>query len=264
MHSDEASAGTDGRCGALLALFAHPDDEFAIFPWLQAAIRGGRPVVAVWLTDGGWGGQDIQVRQDETIAALKRFGVGSEGMHFLGARHGAPDGRLHECLDRVLEPLWQIARQAGVSEVMAPAWEGGHQDHDAAHLAAVWLLRRLPADGWEFSLYNGWKRPGPLFSVLSLIPRPADDVQHLPASLAQRLRCASACLCYRSQWKSFVGLLPFYLWRLRSGDAFARRPIRPERTAARPHPGALLYERRTALTWEAFAAATARFRAAEQ
>lgn len=41
---------------ALLAVMAHLDDEFAIFPWLATTAKAGRQVHCVWLTDGAFGG----------------------------------------------------------------------------------------------------------------------------------------------------------------------------------------------------------------
>ncbi|WAC63035.1 PIG-L family deacetylase [Pseudoxanthomonas sp. SL93] len=249
------------RSAVLLAVFAHPDDEFAIFPWIEHAVREGIEVHAVWLTDGGWGGQDIVRRQQESVGVLKALGVKRENMHFEGARLEIADGDLYRSLEPVTDAILTLARRLGRVEVMAPAWEGGHQDHDAAHLVGLSLIQATGATGWEYSLYNGYRLPGPMFNVLSPIPR-QDEVQTLRTSLRQRLECIFRCLRFRSQWKSFLGLLPLYTWKLLRADAFVRRPIRPELTSSRPHAGALLYERRTGLSWDAFAAETAAFRAA--
>lgn len=79
--------------------------------------------------------------------------------------------------------------------------------------------------------------------------------------MGERASFIKACLGYRSQWKSFLGLLPFYALRLLRRNAFVLQPVDPARTAAeRPHPGPMLYERRTPLTWSAFADATQDFR----
>lgn len=245
---------------ALLLVFAHPDDEFAVFPWIRRAVDAGVPVHAVWLTDGGWGGQSIPRREAESRQILRSLGVDEKNMHFLGARMGIPDGKLHLSLEKAEEVLLQLISSIGDVEVMAPAWEGGHQDHDAAHLVVVGAMGALGTEAWEYSLYNSHGLSNPFFTVLSLPPR-VSDVQSLEISLPQRFACIFRCLQFRSQWKSFLGLLPVYAWRLLSDkSAFKRRRIHGLLTMQRPHQGELLYERRTGLSWDEFASITDGFR----
>lgn len=245
MHSDKR----------LLLVFAHPDDEFAVFPWIECAVREGSEVHAAWLTDGGWGGQDIGIRQRESVAVLESLGMRQDCMHFLGAQLGIEDGRLHASLGAATDALLELAAGMAATELMAPAWEGGHQDHDAAHLAACAVARRMRFPAWEYSLYHGRGLPGPLFTVLSLVPR-GGIVEDMRTTPRQRWSYVRQCLRYRSQVKSFVGLLPFYALRLCRARAFKRRAISHEATALRPHEGRLLYERRAGLSWNEFAAAT--------
>ncbi|WP_187308475.1 PIG-L deacetylase family protein [Lysobacter antibioticus] len=244
----------------LLAVFAHPDDEFAVFPWLRRAISEGRKVEAVWLTDGGWGGQDTVRRRAESIAVLSSLGLDPVSMHFCGEEWQVPDGELHLRLHEVVPRLLERLGRAGVGgEVLMPAWEGGHHDHDASHLAGIRLAQARGARMSQYSLYHGQGLSGPWFRVLS--PLPANGVvETLPTTLGERLHCAALCLRYRSQWKSFVGLLPFYLWRMRRADAFWRQPVDPRRTAQRPHEDPMLYERRGGPQWADFATATAAYR----
>ena len=159
-------------------------------------------------------------------------------------------------MPRLLERLG--ASETG-GDVLMPAWEGGHHDHDASHLAGIRLAAARGARMSQYSLYHGQGLSGPWFRVLS--PLPANGVvETLPTTLAERLRCVARCMRYRSQWKSFVGLLPFYLWRMRRADAFWCQPVDPRRTAQRPHPEPMLYERRGGPQWADFAAATAPYR----
>lgn len=240
-------------------VFAHPDDEFAVFPWIEDALRAGAQVHAAWLTDGGWGGQSIERRQSESERVLTSLGMPANHLHFLGARLGIADGDLHLSLERAQAALRELAERTGTTELMAPAWEGGHQDHDAAHLAVCAVAKATGARAWEYSLYHGEGLAGPFFKVLSLTAR-ADATEAIPTTLRQRASYVFRCLSYRSQIKSFIGLLPLYAWQLRRATAFRRRPVRFEATRERPHPGRLLYERRTGLSWDDFAAATAAFR----
>lgn len=240
-----------------LVLLAHPDDEFAIFPLLEDRRR---PTHVAWLTDGGWGNQSIELRRHESTAVLRRMGVPLDHMHFLGHDWSIADGTLHRQLDHVVPRLLTyFAWIPPKSEVILPAWEGGHPDHDATHLAGVALAAHLALDARQFSLYHGEGLAGPLFKVLTpLLSNGRAEI--VPTTFLQRLRYVRECLRYRSQWKSFVGLLPFYAWRMRRADAFALQWVMPGRTAQAPHQGTLLYERRGGPSWRDFAEATRRFR----
>lgn len=250
-----AAAGADA-----IALFAHPDDEMALFPWILDAASDGSRVHCVWLTDGGWGGQSIERRCEESRRVLVDLGVAPEDMHFAGAELGIPDGDLHRRLPSAVD--WLLGRFGHMSpgtSLWIPAWEGGHPDHDASHLAGHALARHSAIQPLQFSLYHGKGLPGPWFRVLSPIEEngPAEG---LPVGLFERMRCIARCLAYRSQWKSFVGLLPFYTLRMFRRYPFVLQPAEWARTAQRPHPGALLYERRGSLSWDEFKRETERYR----
>ena len=151
------------RGAGVLFLLPHPDDEMGVFPWLRRAARTSR-VRCVYLTDGGYGGQDIGVREAESRGVRARLGV--HDVRFLGREAGIHDGQLHASLDRLVAVLPACVGDLPTPlEIYAPAWEGGHQDHDAAHLAGVWLARRTGAACHQFPLYTGNGQPGPLFRM---------------------------------------------------------------------------------------------------
>ena len=246
---------------ALIAVFAHPDDEFAVFPWLRNACRAGRRIYCVWLTNGGFGGQDPSRRERESVLALRGLGVPPENMIFLGSMLKIEDGALYASLDTCVEGLCSWSQQvlSGQAEVLVPAWEGGHHDHDAAHLAGLRLAWLVGGTARQFSLYHGDGLQGPWFKVMVAL------VQNGPRSVMrtgpiERVGYVLRCLHFRSQWRSFAGLLPFYAVRLLASDAFALQPAMIRRTLERPHAGPLLYERRGGPSWKEFAQATARYR----
>lgn len=239
----------------LLALFAHPDDEFAVYPWIEAAVASKRLVHCAWITDGGWGGQDVVRRRHESVRVLASLGVPSECMHFLGERFDIRDGELHHAADRARLVLEELAAQLpSGAEWLIPAWEGGHQDHDALHLLAISCAERYAADLYQYPLYNGAGLPGPLFRVLHALPQNGGQFT-IETPISQRLSCVLRCFRYRSQWRSFVGLLPFYGLAMLRRHPFVVQAVNADRTNERPHDGKVLYERRGGPSWEAVRAA---------
>lgn len=244
----------------VVLLLSHPDDEFAMFPWIEHLRQAGGRICCLWLTDGGWGGQDRQVRMEESRRVLGRMGVAPEDMRFVGFDWQIPDGELYQRMDSVQVRLDGLAPGfEGFGEVWMPAWEGGHPDHDATHLLAWRFANTIGAKPFQFPLYHGHGLPGPWFRVLA--PLEANGPRRtLVTTVAERWRSIRRCLVYRSQRKSFLGLLPLYILRLLSSRAFVLQPVDPARTGTSPHPGRLLYERRGGPSWETFAICTRSYR----
>jgi LmbE family N-acetylglucosaminyl deacetylase len=229
----------------IVYVLAHPDDEFACSIPIRNAILAGDDVHCLYLTDGGYGGQSVRVRMDESLRALALLGVERERVHFLGAEHALPDGALHRHFDRAAAVLsdWFRARSA-IDIVHLPAWEGGHQDHDAAHLIGAMVAKRFGVPcALQFSLYNGAGLPGPLFRVLA--PLPANGaVTGVSTTLAERWLALRLCFAYASQWRTWLGLMPFFAWRMLTDGRFCQQPVDPGRWRQSPHVGEVLYARR--------------------
>lgn len=238
-------------------LFAHQDDEYAAFELLSRARAEGRTAVCIYLTSGDHGGQPVAPRNAESLAVLGNFGVGPGRIHFLGEQAGIGDGKLHLHVARACEMLVTLLRAQGtIAQVFLPAWEGGHQDHDAAHIVGLVAARRLGLLGrtFQFSLYNGYALPGMLFRVMS--PLPVNGTPTLIAiSLPSRLRYVCHCLAYPTQRKTWLGLFPFVFIHYVFRGVQAMQPVSADRIRQRPHVGALLYERRKVMKFEAFQAA---------
>lgn len=247
----------------VVLFFAHPDDEFAVFPWIERLHQSGGRVCCLWLTDGGGGGQDPHVRMEESRQVLGNMGVAAEDMQFVGYEWQVPDGEMDQHMARIQARLEALApRFDRFEEVWMPAWEGGHPDHDATHLLAHRFATMIGATPFQFSLYHGQGLPGPWFRVLAPLASNG-PCRTLVTTVRERWRSVRSCLSYRSQLKSFVGLLPFYILRLLSSRAFVLQPVDMARTKAPPHAGRLLYERRGGPSWATFAARTRSYRAAD-
>jgi LmbE family N-acetylglucosaminyl deacetylase len=233
-----------------LFLFPHPDDEFAVAqPLADLRARGGA-VHCVFLTDGGHGGQSTQRRRDESLRVLAALGVDAAAIGFMAFA----DGRLHASLDPAFAALRVLReRLPPLETVFVPAWEGGHQDHDAAHLLGLALAREANVPAWQFPLYTGAGLPGPLFRVMAPLRANGAGTTRA-ATLGERVAQLRRCLAYPSQWKSWIGLWPGVAWHLLVDGRFHLQPATRERVLARPHEGALLYERRGFASAEEFAA----------
>lgn len=230
-----------------LFVFAHQDDEIAAAARITHLLRAGATITCVYLTNGEGRGAPAAVRDDESRRVLAHLGVDLARVHFAGSEEGIPDGALVEHLDRALALLESRVSEA-VDEVWCLAWEGGHQDHDASQLVAVaFAVRRgLLERTFEMPLYRAHR----LLTFQTLAPlRVGRPWVGRRIGVLEAMRVLALCRFYRSQRKSWLGLLP---------TAIVRRPVEwtrivdVTRLGARPHEGALLYETRFGVSWETF------------
>jgi len=245
---------TTGRRRALF-VFAHQDDEYGAAPWILEELDRGTGVACAYLTDGG-SRVAAAVRDAESRNVLHGLGVDAANIAFLANHRGriadlALADRCEEGLNMLQD--WIAATSFAPDRLYAPSYEGGHPDHDAAHLIAAVVASDcgIVGDAWHFSLYNAYRLPRPLFSTLRQLPT---RQTRRYANMPPRTRWSTALLCrhYRSQWKTWVGLFP--------GALLERAVLRREfvvafdlsRLGGRPHQGELLYERRFGTTFVDF------------
>jgi len=242
---------------ALLCVFAHQDDEYGVAARIARERRDGRRVICAYLTDGA-ASVPSAVRDGESRAVLTQLGVPDDDIFFLGSEHDIPDGSLVEHLEAAFHLLDHAMHERDIGEVITPAWEGGHQDHDAAHLVALAFAQKRNIPCREFPLYRG-NRHGQLFRVLSPI---RDDAARTRLGFGEALRASMLAWRYRSQRRTWMGLF---------GEAFLKLvvlrrqvvdDVDPRRVVDPPHARPLFYERRFRFGWERFAAAARPFIAA--
>lgn len=143
----------------ILLLIPHPDDEVvgcaAVIGRARAA---GARVFGVYLTTGvppeenAW----FWARRRHPARAARRRTEAEAAARLLGiepvAWQDVPSRRLKDNLSATAAQLDRAVSESGADMIWAPAWEGGHQDHDTANFLASRLTERLPV--WEYSEYN--------------------------------------------------------------------------------------------------------------
>ncbi|SRR6266545_2994291 len=243
-----------------VCLLAHPDDEVALAFGILKSRRERHRVHCLYLTDGTARGARPNRRAHESRRVLARLGVLSGDTHFIGIENGYRDGSLIDVIESSMAAVTRITDPLEVSEILCLAREGGHPDHDAAHLIALAVARRKGCEQnvHGFSLYNGWGLKGPFFRVARALPghsmRPLTGV-----TLPESIRVASLAFAYPSQWRTWLGLAPEFVAKCFVGRGLGGYPCRVEEIHCRPHPGPLFYERRFGVTYETFVQRTSPF-----
>lgn len=247
-----------------LYLFAHQDDEIGVMHTLATAADRAEQAVCIYLTNGAWAGVTPARRNAESLAVLGRLGLPTADVYFLGDSLGVGDGRLVENLDRVMDGLLALlpgitGANGVIGRVVTHAWEGGHHDHDAAHLIGRVLAERLGASGAsrQFALYRA-NASGDGLVFAALLPGHG-TIETEPIPLARGARYLLLLHHYRSQARVMLQLGPLIarsylvdgvqrLQRFPSAALLDRRPA-----------GSLPYERWGLYTYEDFAAQAAPF-----
>lgn len=238
-----------------LFLFAHPDDEFGCYESIRIDIELGKDVLCVFMTDGGYDGQSPERRNLESTKVLSLLGVKTSNIIYLGLFSGIQDGLLpYKLFDASAALLNALSGYENIDKIYVPAWEGGHQDHDAVHIIGVELNEIFfeAKNGlWQYSIYHGEGLKGPFFHVLKPLRNNGPCViQKMP--FLRRMGYLRLCLKYPSQWKTWMGLYPFVAYRLIFDGCYRLQLVRGIDYSRRPHAGRLLYERRGAFSYENF------------
>jgi LmbE family N-acetylglucosaminyl deacetylase len=229
----------------ILFVFAHQDDELAA----ARSIRAHGDVACAFLTDGA-SRVSAERRNAESLAALAELGVPAERVAFLSVAH---DGQLVENLDDALAALEARFAGAAITGVGLLAWEGGHHDHDAAHLAGLAFAKRRGIEAFEHPLYSA---EGRLYRALRPVGAGWRSERIGRRDAWRILRLVRH---YRSQKRTWAAMLPETTVRLLLLARTHVRTADPRRLFAAPHRGRLLYERRFRVPQARFRDAAAPF-----
>jgi LmbE family N-acetylglucosaminyl deacetylase len=244
---------------AALFLFAHQDDEIAAATRILAEQRDGVPVLCAFRTDRSRGG-NVATRDAESRRALAELGVQDDAIFFIGSEERIEDGELMNFLEGALSHLRARMSDRALARIYTLALEGGHHDHDAAHLvaAAFAVERNLVSGCFELPLYNSHHTLPPLFRAFSPLP-PWNEWKRRTISLREGWKIFRLTWIYRSQRRAWLALstgaaIQLLLWRRE-----VMRRVSLERLTQRPHRGPLFYEQRFGVAHEEFAAKAGAF-----
>lgn len=243
---------------SVLFLFAHNDDEFFVLPRLEREVAEGHDVLCIYTTDGAAYDESPMRRLKESYAVLSPRGISSENIIPLGTQRGIRDGLSFRSLAELWQQLTIVTQGKRFSRIYVPAWEGGHADHDAAHLLAVALAQLQGSEVYEFSLYHSLGAVGPIISAMSLIPL-SGTIVHEPVTLRGALSWLLASRHYRTQRRAFLGLLPLSLPQILLHRALPLRRVENRDYRCRPHSGPMFYETRFKVPYDEFYNATQTF-----
>lgn len=239
-----------------LFFMPHQDDEFGVFHQIEHELNAGRWVRCVFVTDGS-ATADPDRRDRESRAVLQQLGVSPDDILFVGRQLAIKDGQMHHHVAPFLNWLDAFfTTHANIHACFVPAWEGGHPDHDLIHAVVIELAaaRAMPSTIWQYPLYNGRDCSGPFFRAMSPLVENG-PVERQAIAWPNRLRYLKLCLSYPSQWRSWIGLLPFVGGHYVFNGTQPLQPVSRQRLAQRPHQGPLYYEKRGFLDWPTMSAA---------
>ncbi len=233
----------------VLFIFAHPDDECFAASRIGFEVGLGNEVYCLFTTDGQAYGVSSKTRAQESLRALQSLGVPGKHLFFVGIDYGFRDGQSYKNLEAIYHAVGKVLPHA-LSRLYLMAWEGGHPDHDAAHLVGVAVGKRLGLPLFEFCGYNNGTCLGPFFRVLKFIPN-GIGLNTRKLSFKEGVKAALLCRYHKSQWKTWVGLFPDLFYRLVIRRHEPLRPLGALDYHLPPHTP-LFYEKRFHLPFHAF------------
>ncbi len=225
----------------ILVLIPHPDDEVVGCATAISRRRAaGQRFWGLFLTTGvpprdalwPWRRQDyaarVARRRSEALAAAAALGLSP------AAFQPWPSRRLKRHLAEADALIARTIAEHRIDALWVPAWEGGHQDHDAANFLAAGYAASLPVI--EFAEYNF---AGGTPRAQRFIETTGEERQ-LVLSPRERAAKRELLALYRSERGNLRHI----------GCACeSLRPLAPYDYGSPPHSGLLFYQRYQWLPW---------------
>lgn len=232
-----------------LFLLAHPDDELFVYPFLMDI--SDQPAVIAYLTNGsGEGLASHKVRQKEAERSIAA--AGHHDIAWIGIEHSIQADHLGASIAKAYQALLNLTDQRGPPRrIITHAWEGGHPDHDAAHLLGRTLARRFNIEERSLAFpYYRAPSSGPWpFRVMAPL-KVNGDILSRRLSLKEGLSAFRGILFHPSQTVSFIGLSPGMFTTLILRRQIFCQLLSASSAPSRPLAGKVLYERRSAVQFD--------------
>ena len=242
-------------------LFAHQDDEFVVFIDIKKNLLKHN-VFIFYLTSGAnkkINKKNLSIRDNESLKVLKKIGVKTKNIYFLGKNLGIKTNTLYLKLNVVYKNLFRKIKKIGKPiKIITHSWEGGHEDHDACNLIARKLANRFRVfdDSLQFSLYNAYETKLIYFKVFNPITKAINKSYTV---LKNRIFFVKLLFIYKSQIKIWVGLYPFIIFHYLFKGYNIFEKLNKSKKIIKPHNGKLLYELRNFCTFKKFKNTTSQF-----
>ena len=226
--------------GACLIIAPHPDDEtIGAAIWMDR--HRGRDFTVLHITDGS--PHDLAdaraagfhtrrayaaARRRELYDALSLAGVTRRQCRVFSY----VDKEVYLHLPELIERMAALIDKLRPSQVLSPAYEGGHPDHDSAALAVAAARTRVssPFRHREYPLYHASEQ-GELLTGAFLTDSDGTEVWSLTPAEQQKKRAMLACFTTQQHILSKFGVLR---------ESFRDAPAYDFTCA--PHSGKLMYE----------------------
>jgi hypothetical protein len=226
--------------------FAHQDDESGIFHQIENDLNFGVTVICIFFTCNSDPIKSL-IRNSESRIVLSAIGVLEENIIFIGDNFQVYDQHLIDHMYVLYHWFKEIVLNSNHNRnIYCPAWEGGHPDHDALNVICALTVNSIcdRSVGYQFSLYNKKKCPGPFFKVLAPLNENGQIISY-DIPILRRVRYLIYCLKYKSQWKSWLGLLPMFVLYYAFDGRQKLQFLSVSRLFEKPHDGMLYYEARS-------------------
>jgi LmbE family N-acetylglucosaminyl deacetylase len=228
-----------------IVLLPHQDDEIGILGELESAKIKHR-IIFLFLTSGDVKKNFSVIRNKESLSVLNFFGYKSEDIYFLSKYTKVRDTNLIFNINITLSEIFNVVKLNNVENIYYPAWEGGHEDHDACHILAIGIQKatKKKINFFQFPLYNGFSPNLFRFKLFNPIPS-SRFWRKTNISLYNRFKLLYVIFFYKSQFKTWVGLYPFFVLNILFFSKQYTKKISNFGSISKPHSTDILfYERR--------------------
>ncbi|MBC7458139.1 MAG: hypothetical protein H7235_07665, partial [Bdellovibrionaceae bacterium] len=138
----------------IIYLLPHFDDEIFIIPKIRTDREHGHSQLFIFFMSS-------PLRAKESLRFLQKLGIATEKVLLMGDKFAANDGQLLNYFNEFYSAMISLTQIHNDDiEIVCPAFEGGHHDHDAISILGRALAKSWQCNLFEFYLYHGYGTQG--------------------------------------------------------------------------------------------------------